>query len=68
MHPAVHHRCRKESIMAENIEKVASLKEVMDYFRNSGDSSKSFAAEWKALTLEEKTYFKEAVGGVISQA
>ena len=54
--------------MTENIEKVTSLKEVMDYFRNSGDSSKSFAAEWKALTLEEKTYFKEAVGGVISQA
>ena len=53
--------------MAENIEKIASLKEVMDYFRNSGDSSKSFAAEWKELSLEEKTYFKEAVGAVLSE-
>jgi len=43
----------------------ASLKEVMKYFEET--SSSQFAREWKELSIEEKEWFKNAVGETLNK-
>ena len=45
---------------------IATLREIMAYFEET--SSKKFTDEWKQLSIEEKEWFKRAVGEAIDKA